>query len=91
MDYYRIANYQLGRYNSMSGNGYSINHDLTEDQLQELAEAIYAVKRAYGWTPAEARTFAQDITQGTFRNLLTFDSVKQWVVQQAIKAQKGFR
>lgn len=68
----------------------AINHEITEQELKTIKEALVAVGNTRYENKTVAEQFANDITYGVFRNLIDPESVKRWIVNQALKQGKAF-
>jgi hypothetical protein len=61
----------------------AINHDVTEQELEEARLAIIAVQCQKGHTDAEARFTADNLIWLVFRNVITLDSVRKTIATRA--------
>jgi DNA-binding protein H-NS len=61
----------------------AINKALTEEQLQDIHQAIRAVQLQKGKSNEDAERTAQLLTYATFRNLITYDSIVRSIVDNA--------
>lgn len=62
-----------------------INRDITEEQLHEAYQAIKAVQTQKGHTEQDACETARLLSYAVFRNLITFESLKDSIVGNARK------
>ncbi len=60
-----------------------INHDITEDQLKDVYQAAIAIQLKKGHTEKEATETARLLSYGVFRNLFTYESIVNSVVDNA--------
>lgn len=60
-----------------------INKELTEEQLADVHRAIRAVQIQDGKSAEDAEYTAQLITYAAFRNLITYDSIINSIVNKA--------
>lgn len=72
----------------------SINRKITEQELQDIFNAIRSIELAEGKTETGAHTLANDITYAVFRNVIEPESIYRWVVVHMCKVfsvpvQKG--
>lgn len=64
-----------------------INRNITEQDLKEIKEALVAVENTRHANKAVAEQIANDITYGVFRNLIDPESVRRWIVSQALQGK----
>ena len=62
-----------------------INHNITEEQLTDMYNAIIAIQKEKGRKEQDAALTANDITYAVFRGLFTYDSVIKSIVGNAGK------
>ena len=67
-----------------------INRSITEQDLKEIKQALVAVENTRHADKVEAEQLANDMTYGVFRNLIDPESVRRWIVSQALRTGKSF-
>lgn len=72
----------------------AINHTVTDPQLREIYNAVYALEKAKGKTDTSAHKIANDTVWGVFRNIYDYQGTLCWIVNKArqvftISVEKG--
>lgn len=62
-----------------------INKNITEKELQEIYQADIAIEKQQGHDEQESKQHAQALSYGVFRNLFTYESVLNVIVNKARK------
>jgi hypothetical protein len=63
-----------------------INKELTEAQLIELYQALFALYKA-DHSEREAQDLANITSYGAFRNLIDYNTLLQWIVRKSKQVQ----
>ena len=67
----------------------AINKDITEAQLKEIKQALYALLKTVH-TPSTAEQLANDYTYAVFRGLFSIEGMYTWICNRAKRSTKGF-
>lgn len=71
-------------------NEVAINKDITDQELQELAEALYAVEKTNMYiTEKDRRDTVNSYVFGVFRNLFELNGFKRWIISRAVNTKIG--